>query len=318
MIKGYIYKIINRINNKVYIGQTKYTIEHRWNQHLRAYREGRQYSLYKAIHKYGLENFSIEQLEEVSVDKLDEREIFWIAKYDSFKNGYNMTIGGQNVHYIWTDNQYEEIKDLYLSGFTAKFIAKRFNVSSDTILKVLKSLNVKLRRNPLDINRVEKDLLINDYKSGYTLSSLAKRLNTDRQTIKRFLIKEGIDVRVHGLILKDTEKQRELIDDFTSGMTLKDIEDKYHADVSTIKRVLSINGIDFRMRRGLKQTARGSFCLTDSECLECIRLYNNGMLMKDLAKKFNINMSTLYSLLDKYHIKRRYNSSKSVQTPSKG
>lgn len=318
MIKGYIYKITNRVNNKVYIGQTKYTVEHRWKQHLRALREKRQYALYKAMSKYGIENFSIDQLEEVDIDKLDEREIFWIAKYDSFKSGYNMANGGQDIHYIWTDNQYEEIKDLYLSGFTAKFIGKRFNVSGDTILNILKSLGVKLRRNPLDINRVEKDSIISDYRSGYTLTSLAKRLNTDRETIKRFLIREGVDLRIKGLILKDMEKQKELIDDFTSGMKLKDIEDKYHADVKTVKRVLSINGIDFKMKRGLRQTSRGSFCLTETECLECIKLYNSGMLMKELTKKFNINMSTLYSLLDKYHIKRRYNSSKSVHIPNKG
>lgn len=311
---GHIYKITNRVNNKVYIGQTRYTIEHRWNQHLRAYREKRPVCLYAAMEKYGLDNFSIESLEEVSSDKLDEREIFWIAKYDSLKNGYNMTRGGQNVRYIWTDNQYEEIKDLYLSGFTARFIGDKFNVSSDTILNILKAMNVKLRRKPLDINRVEKDIIINDYKTGFTLTSLAKRLNTDRETIKRFLIKEGVDLRIKGLILKDSQKQKELIDDFTSGMKLHDIENKYHADVKTIKRVLSINGVDFRMRRGLRQTARGSFKLTDSECLDCIKLYNEGMLIKDLAKKFNINVSTLYTLLDKYHIKRRYNSSKSVHT----
>ena len=314
MIKGYIYKITNRVNNKVYIGQTKYTVEHRWKQHLRAYKEGRNTYLYKAINKYGIENFSIESIEEVEISHLDEREIFWIAKYNSFQNGYNMTNGGQNSHYIWTDNQYEEIKDLYLSGFTAKFIGSRFNVSGDTIINILKSLGVKLRRNPLDINRVEKDSIINDYKTGYTLTSLAKRLNTDSETIKRFLIKEGVDLRIKGLILKDTDKQKELIEDFTSGMRLKDLEDKYHADVKTIKKILSINGVDFKMKRGLRQTSRGSFCLTDSECLECIKLYNSGVLMKNLTKKFNINMSTLYSLLDKYHIRKRYNSSKSVHT----
>lgn len=318
MIKGYIYKITNRVNNKVYIGQTKYTIEHRWKQHLRAFKEGRNNSLYKAMLKYGIDSFIIEPLEEVEINKLDEREIFWIAKYDSFKKGYNMTKGGQDIHYIWTDNQYEEIKDLYLSGFSAKFIGERFNASGDTVLNILRSLNIKLRRKPLDINRVEKNIIISDYKSGFTLASLAKRLNTDRETIKRFLIKEGVDLRVHGLILKDGDKQRSLIEDFTSGMRLADLEQKYHADVKTIKRVLSLNGIDYKMKRGLKQTARGSFCLSDTECLECIKLYNSGMLMRELARKFNINISTLYSLLDKYHIKRRYNSSKSVHTYKNG
>lgn len=311
---GYIYKITNRVNNKVYIGQTRYTIEHRWNQHLRALRKKNPVHLYSAMLKYGKENFTIEKVEEVPNEKLDEREIFWIAEYDSFKNGYNMTQGGQDTHCIWTDNQYEEIKDLYLSGFTAKSVGKLFNVSSDTILNILRSLGVKIRRNPLDINRVEKDSLIADYKNGYTLTSLAKRLNTDRQTIKRFLIKEGVDLRIKGLIIKDIEKQKELIKDFNSGMKLQNIEEKYRADAKTIKRVLTLNGIDPKKKRGLKQTFKGSFKLTDLECEECIQLYKNGTPVKELSEKFNINVSTLYSLLNKYHIKKRYNSSKSVHT----
>ena len=44
-----------------------------------------------------MNNFSIEIIEEIDNDKLNEREIYWIEKYNSFKCGYNMTIGGYNM-----------------------------------------------------------------------------------------------------------------------------------------------------------------------------------------------------------------------------
>lgn len=319
-MKGFIYKITNRVNNKVYIGQTHFTIEHRYKQHIKNFNiEHRQQPLYKAFAKYGIENFSIEKLEEVECDKLNEREIYWIAYYDSFKNGYNATLGGNGQLYQWTDSQYDEMKSLYLSGFTTKKIAELFNVSAYTIIGILKSLNIKLRRHPMDMNNYEAQELIQQYQTGFTLTTLAKRYNTDRETIKRFLISKGVNLREKGKILKDTEIQKLLIDDFLSGITYRDLEIKYKTDTRTIKRILVINGINIKSYRGIRQTIKGAFCLTDEQCLNVIKDYNDKMLLKDIAKKYNIHVTTLYKLLDRYHVKgNRYNHSKSVQALKEG
>ena len=318
-MKGFIYKITNSVNKKVYIGQTHFTVEHRWKQHIRNYNiEHRQQPLYKAFAKYGLENFNIETIEEVECDKLNEREIYWIAYYDSFQNGYNATLGGDGKLYQWTDSQYEEIKSLYLSGFTTKKIAELFNVSAYTIIGVLKSLKVKLRRNPMDMNAYEAKELIEQYHTGFTLTTLAKRYNTNTQTIKRFLISKNVDLKNKSQILSNIEQQNYLIEDFLNGITYRDLELKYKADTRTIKRILVINGINIKAYRGLRQTVKGAFCLTDEQCLEVIKDYNDKILLKDIAKKYNINMSTLYKLLDRYHVKgNRYNHSKSVQVLKK-
>lgn len=314
-MKGFIYKITNRVNNKVYIGQTHFTIEHRFKQHIKNFNiEHRQQPLYKAFAKYGIENFSVEMVEEVECEKLNEREIYWIAYYDSFNKGYNATLGGDGQLYQWTDSQYEEIKSLYLSGFTIKKVAELFNVSAYTITGILKSLNVKLRRHPMDMNNYEAQELISQYQTGFTLTTLAKRYNTDIETIKRFLISKGVDLRDKSRILNNPSMQNSLIEDFLNGNTYKDLEIKYKADTRTIKRILVINGINIKAYRGLRQTVKGAFCLTDEQCLEVIKDYNDKMLLKDIAKKYNINMSTLYKLLDRYHVKgNRYNHSKSVQ-----
>ena len=95
-MNGYIYKITNKNNNKVYIGKTLHSIEKRFKEHCQdAFREKKEKRpLYTAMRKYGIESFSIEIIEETSIEKLSEKEIYWIEIYDSYHNGYNATRGG--------------------------------------------------------------------------------------------------------------------------------------------------------------------------------------------------------------------------------
>ena len=102
-----IYKIENLINHKVYIGQSK-DIYQRWYTHKRASfnkncRE-HNYPLYRAIRKYGIENFSFEIIKETY--DLDYWEIFLIQIYHSLSNefGYNLREGG-NGTFILTEEQ---------------------------------------------------------------------------------------------------------------------------------------------------------------------------------------------------------------------
>ena len=85
-----IYKVTNKINGKVYIGQSV-DIGRRWREHMTAKDE---IYFHKAIQKYGVENFEWEVIERCKKKDLDEREIYWIEYYDSFNKGYNCTKGG--------------------------------------------------------------------------------------------------------------------------------------------------------------------------------------------------------------------------------
>lgn len=96
-----VYKIINTINGKVYIGQAQ-DIERRWNYHKYSALKGESNVLYKAMRKYGIDNFSFEVIEECSIEELNEKEIYYIEQYNSYihaenSNGYNMTLGGDGV-----------------------------------------------------------------------------------------------------------------------------------------------------------------------------------------------------------------------------
>ena len=91
----FIYKITNKINGKSYIGQTKQPIFDRWKQHLKNSKQKINRYLYDAINHYGINNFLIEEIEKCSPDKINDREIFNIFKYNTLMpNGYNMTTGG--------------------------------------------------------------------------------------------------------------------------------------------------------------------------------------------------------------------------------
>lgn len=136
----YIYKITNQINKKVYIGKTLETIETRWKKHIKDSKRERyeKRPLYAAFNKYGIDNFIIEEVEECSVEILNEREIYWIEYYRSFKNGYNATIGGDGKSYC----DYDLIYTLYQEGFSLKEISKKLSYGADTCSKALKTFGV--------------------------------------------------------------------------------------------------------------------------------------------------------------------------------
>ena len=92
-----IYKITNNLNGHSYIGQSIH-IEHRWQEHKSQYNWERKPNkpLYLAFSKYGIENFTFEVLEECESNKLNIKEKEWIEHYDTYKNGYNQTCGGEN------------------------------------------------------------------------------------------------------------------------------------------------------------------------------------------------------------------------------
>ena len=94
-----IYKI-NFSNGKVYIGQTN-DFTARRNQHLSDAKMNVDYKIYRAMRKYNTtkDDFEIIESNVDSQDLANEREIYWIAFYDSYHNGYNSTPGGQTGSY---------------------------------------------------------------------------------------------------------------------------------------------------------------------------------------------------------------------------
>lgn len=134
-----IYKITNKMNGKIYIGQSV-NIEHRWTQHRnRPFNPlSSQYDsyFYRSIRKYGLENFTFEVIEQCTKQELNQKEQYWIHYYNSNVSdvGYNLTDGGATIVSKLKQQQVEEI--IYLlsnTELTQEEIAQKYNMSQRLI-----------------------------------------------------------------------------------------------------------------------------------------------------------------------------------------
>lgn len=109
---GIIYKIVNKQTTKFYIGQTKRTLAARWKTHLIQLNNSTK-PLYNSIRKHGIENFYIEEIEQVDNHLLDNREKFWIKLYNTtVPNGYNLSSGGGGG-FVISNWSLEERQKLY-------------------------------------------------------------------------------------------------------------------------------------------------------------------------------------------------------------
>ncbi|QJD55213.1 putative endonuclease [Pseudomonas phage MR14] len=95
----HLYRIECLANGKSYIGATTGTIVARYAQHLRSARKGVDNLLYRALRKYGTDQFQLHHLAEVESDhEVFELEVQAIALLGTFgPGGYNMTPGGEGV-----------------------------------------------------------------------------------------------------------------------------------------------------------------------------------------------------------------------------
>lgn len=107
--KSGIYLVENTIKNNIpYIGQAKDIYVRFNNHHISDYKNPNNScydtKFYRALRQYGIENFKVTILEFCPEEFLNQKEMEYIQKYDSFYHGYNSTKGGQslspNVHSV--------------------------------------------------------------------------------------------------------------------------------------------------------------------------------------------------------------------------
>ena len=123
-----VYKRTNNINGKMYIGQTEQTLEGRWANG-KGYRGSVKF--YAAIQKYGAENFSHEILKEnLTKEEADYWEVYYIEKFDTIKNGYNLKAGGTHCIYSEESKQKMSKNHADVSGEKNPMYGKKHSLES--------------------------------------------------------------------------------------------------------------------------------------------------------------------------------------------
>ena len=170
----YIYKITNKINGHAYIGQTTLTPEMRWKMHQQDAnkQEFLKRPLYRAIYKYGVENFILTTIEEVSEEQLNEREIYWINYYNTYKDGYNATLGGdgrRTLDHNFICKAYEELH-------SCKAIKEKYGYDPKCVSMILKTHDIEVKRGSRDNVAAPKQINMYDLKGNYlqTFPSVTK------------------------------------------------------------------------------------------------------------------------------------------------
>lgn len=228
-----IYKYQNKINGRIYIGQSL-DIDRRYKQHLydAANRPDRGTGVDLAIKKYGIENFDFMIIEECPVELLDEREKYWIAYYNSFLDGYNRTPGGSvlrgNEHpkAILNEDEVWEIRELYGMKVKRSDVFKMFqdtgitergflkiwncetwpNVHADVYTEENKAWHKKqvghgedqIGLSSLDraIKQEEINQWLQDYQNGQSINAIAKKYNRDNGTVEKYIANPTATTRV--------------------------------------------------------------------------------------------------------------------------
>lgn len=236
-----IYKIENKINKKIYIGQSS-DIKERLNSHKMCREDSK---IDNAIKKYGKENFTFEIIELCDYKELNRRENFYIKKFNSVEEGYNQNYGstktknfraGNEKRYIAEVSQGEDSfmlkweeycqaanelspsalnlymylaknKDGYEFYFSSKDYRETFNVSDRTFRNAKSELILKGYLKEKDKNKV--------------LFSSSAAFKETKDSLKEELLKIGEMLRLENTEIYNDFKEK------IADANLKSIENEY-------------------------------------------------------------------------------------------
>jgi group I intron endonuclease len=157
---AYIYRILNKITQKCYIGESKcLNINRRWNQHKKTieYNKGYCPALRDAVIKYGIENFIFNVIIVCFDDDRFKYEKEYIIKYNSVvPNGYNLTNGGEGGGGFQGKKHSEEVKNKIKNSLKQKYI------DNPELKKQLSERNKIFMKNPEVKERIKLGILNSD------------------------------------------------------------------------------------------------------------------------------------------------------------
>jgi len=155
---GYIYMIVNLVNGKKYIGQTKRSIKTRFNAHINNAKFTTNMAVTKAIKRHGKDNFLYGEICKVyNIEHLTLLERFYILYYNTIETGYNSVLPDVNNSFTVSEetrekhrvhsNKPENIKISRQNGLNNKGKKQSFTSKYLGIYKTKKSWKGECRLN---------------------------------------------------------------------------------------------------------------------------------------------------------------------------
>lgn len=189
-----VYKITNKVTNKIYIGITNQGSGARYRHHWQESRIGEPSPIHRSMAKYGEDNFTLEIIDFADTyDELKEKEKYWIKQYNSTDKsiGYNLTEGGDGTFgRKHSEDTKEKIRQKALGRKVSEETKKKMSETRlgkcsdkqrEHLLKLTVGQSKKIYQYDTDFN------LIGEYNS---IKEASKITGIDRNTIGRQLKKE--------------------------------------------------------------------------------------------------------------------------------
>lgn len=214
-------------NGKVYIGKSK-NFESRKMSHFynSNYKKTTSTKMKRAINKYGFDNIKWEIIfESDDIDIINEKEKEYIIFFDSIKNGYNISNGGDGGDTI--SNNVRKI---------------------DIIRQQLKSKGIDPEKYVAITDELKSEI-INDYLNNkLSRNALVKKYSISKQRMSRLLKSENIEINMNKSSEVNTKKFdieyiNKIIKLFNSGLNIKTISENEKLTIMIVSRILHDSGV---------------------------------------------------------------------------
>lgn len=282
-----IYKITNLLNGHCYIGQSVNIYRRYHSHHKVEYKNEKvsHYPLYLAFSKYGLENFKIEVLELCESSLLNEKEKYWISYFDSFKNGYNATEGGQS----WSENIYSQETKLK----RLQTLEKNKSLQGENHPRAkLSNEEVILIRSRYQNGESVSDIY-KDYCEIYNSIDVFRRIVLGNTYQKVDFVLDKEDIRYTNAKLS----KEQVIDlrrrYYIENESLPSLAKEFNVSAATAGRIARRETYAHIQDNFPNQRKRKTYRLTPDEVREIRKLSSEGVSVSTLADKYSINQTAI-------------------------
>ena len=237
-MKCYIYFIINQVTNERYVGQTT-NFNRRKTEHFSKLKQGIHPNpkLQNSFNKYGEENFIINkiQFDDITKQELDEQEIYYIKKSNSFNNDFNLTEGGTGgdtrSKLSFEDFCFAYFGNKKYDGMTNK-TAKYLNCDSSTISAIRREEAYdNFREKALNLSEEEKEKYLDNFIETFDLNKTKPRTKQatldDTTTLHIMCVVSSYGRGIESTILKHFNLSKGFIFHLMTGNGRKEVKEQY-------------------------------------------------------------------------------------------